>query len=74
MIKYNGNSCLELENLWQALHLSFNSAQFWSINESILNEYKYFSPMEWLNFLEEEFSHAITNCSDSSMPSPDKMS
>ena len=26
MIKYNGNPCLELANLWQALHLSFNSA------------------------------------------------
>jgi len=73
-IKYNRNSCLELEDLWQALHLSFNSAQFQSIDESILNKYKSFSPMEWLNFLEEEFSCTITNCSDSSMPSPDKMS
>jgi len=27
-IKHNGSSCLELNNLWQALHLSFNSAQF----------------------------------------------
>ena len=30
--------------------------------------------MEWLNFLEEEFSRAIINCNDSSVPSPDKMS
>ena len=45
-IKYNGNSCLELEDLWQALHSSFNSAQFRSIDESILNKYEFFLPME----------------------------
>jgi len=26
MIKYNGHPCLELEELWQALHSSFNTA------------------------------------------------
>ena len=28
MIKHNSSSCLELNDLWQALYLSFNSAQF----------------------------------------------
>ena len=65
---------MELKDLWQALHLSFNSAQFQSIDELILNKCESFSPMEWLNFSEEEFSCAITNCSDSSTPGPDKMS
>jgi len=73
-IKHNGSSCLELNNLWQALHSSFNSAQFQSIDESILNECDLFLPMMWLKFSEEEFSHAIINCKDSSAPSPDKIS
>ena len=45
-IKYNGNPCLELEDLWQALHSSFNSAQFQSINKLILNKCKSCLPME----------------------------
>ena len=72
-IKYNGNSCLELKDLQQALYSFFNSAQFQSIDELILNKCKSFSPMEWLNFL-KEFSHTITNCSNLSVPGPDKMS
>ena len=37
-IKYNGQPCLDLNNLWQALHSSFNTAQFCQIDESVLNE------------------------------------
>jgi len=73
-IKHNGSSCLELNDLWQALHLSFNSAQFQSIDKLILNKCNSFSPMMWLKFSEEEFSCAIINCKDSSAPGPDKMS
>ena len=73
-IKHNGSSCLELNDLWQALHSSFNSAQFQSIDKLILNECDSFSPMMWLKFSKEEFSHAIINCKDSSAPGPDKMS
>jgi len=72
-IKHNGSSCLELNDLWQALHSSFNSAQFQSIDETILNECKLFTPTTWLKFSEEEFTHAITNCNDSSAPGPDKV-
>ena len=38
MIKYNGLPCLEINNLWQVLHSSFNTAQFhmkvffWKLN------------------------------------------
>ena len=37
-IKYNGQLCLELDDLWQALYLSFNTAQFCYTDENILNE------------------------------------
>ena len=73
IIKHNSSSCLELNDLWQALHLSFNSAQLWSVDESILNKCELFLPMTWLKFSEEEFTRAITNCKDSSVPGLDKM-
>ena len=73
-IKHNSSSCLKLNNLWQALHSSFNSAQFRSIDKSILNKCESFLPMTWLKFSEEEFTCAITNCKDSSTPGLDKMS
>ena len=36
-IKHNGSPCLELDIFWQVLYLSFNSAQFRSIDETVLN-------------------------------------
>ena len=72
-IKYNRNPCLELANLWQALHSSFNSAQFWIIDEMVLNELESFLSSTWLDFLKEEFTHAIINCCNSSASGPDKV-
>jgi len=74
MIKHNGSSCLELNDLWQALHSSFNSAQFQNVDELVLNECKSVLPMTWLKFFEEEFTHAIINCNDLSAPGPDRVS
>ena len=73
-IKYNRNPCLELANLWQALYSSFNSAQFQEIDELVLNEIETFPLSTWLDFLKEEFVCAIVSCSNSSVPSPDKLS
>ena len=38
MIKYNGWPCLELNDLWQALHSLFNIAQFYQVDKNVLNE------------------------------------
>jgi len=65
---------LELNNLWQALHSSFNSAQFCDIDESILNEVETFPLSSWPDFSEKEFNHVIVNCSNSSTLGPDKLS
>lgn len=43
-IKYNNQPRLELDNFWQALHLSFNTVQFHNIDENILNEIDLFAP------------------------------
>ena len=72
-IKYNGSPCLELDIFWQALHSSFNLAQFWTIDEIVLNELGSFSSSVWLEFSEEEFTHTIVNCCNSSSSGPNKL-
>jgi len=37
-IQYNSCPCLELNNLWQALYLLFNSAQNCQVNPDLLEE------------------------------------
>ena len=54
-IKHNRRLYLELDVFWQALHSSFNSVQFWTVDEMILNELGSFSSLTWSNFSEEEF-------------------
>ena len=71
-IKHNGSPCLELDIFWQALHSSFNLAQFQTVDEMILNELSSFSSLIWPKF-SEEFMQAIGNCCDSLSPEPDKL-
>jgi len=73
-IKYNGQPCLDLEDLWQALHSSFNTAQFCQIDESMLNELDLHSLLLWILFFEEEFTSAIVKCNNTSVPGPDRLS
>ena len=37
-IKYNGHLYLKIEDLWQALHKLFNSAQHWQVDVLLLEE------------------------------------
>ena len=37
-IKYNNQPCLEINNLWHALHSFFNTALYYNIKEDILNK------------------------------------
>ena len=73
MIKYNGQPCLKLGDLWQVLHLSFNTAQFHYTDKNILNEIGLFTSTSWKQFLEEEFTSAITKCNNLSALSLDKL-
>ena len=74
MIKHNGQPCLDLNDLWQALHSSFNSAQFYHIDESILNKLGLYTSSLWTLFTEEEFTSTIVKCNNTSAPSSDKLS
>jgi len=55
MIKHNRSLCLKLDIFWQALYLFFNSAQFQTVDETILNELGSFLSSMWPKFLKEEF-------------------
>ena len=72
-IQFNSRPCIKLDNLWQALHLSFNSAHNCQININILNEISLKPVSDWKPFLKEEFNNAIRKCNDSSAPRPDKI-
>jgi len=74
MIKYNGRPCLELNDLWQALHSSFNTAQFCQVDENVLNELNSYQSASWSLFSEEEFTSTIVKYNNSSAPCPDKLS
>jgi len=73
MIKYNGCPCLELEELWQALHSLFNTAQFCQVDENVLNELNPYCSLLWLLFSEEKFTSTIVKCNNLLAPGPDKL-
>jgi len=65
-IQYNGQSYLELENLWDALHSSFNSAQSHEINLQLLDEILDKEVKLWVPFSREELINVIAKCNNSS--------
>jgi len=73
-IKYNRQLCLELNNLWQALHTSFNLAQNYQVNTNIFEEIPNKSVTHWNSFSKEEFKSFINKCNNALIPSPDKLS
>ena len=72
-IKYNNQLCLEIHDLWHALHSSFNIAQHHIINKRVLEELLLFPSYDWNRFSKEEFIIAITKCNNSSISRPNKL-
>ena len=72
-IKFNSWPYLELDNLWQALYFTFNTAQLYIIDCDVLDELRSFSFLSWTNFAEEEFISSLTNYNSSFTPGPDKL-
>jgi len=73
VIKFNNQPCLEINDLWYALHSFFNTALHYSTEEDILDETNSISPSSWDLFSEEEFMNALAKCNNLSTPSPDKL-
>jgi len=72
-IKYNDQPCLEINDLWQTLHSTFNRAQHRQIDISLLNEIVNKCSTLWMPFSEVEFISSISKCNNSLTPSPDKL-
>ena len=51
---------IELDDLWQALYISFNSAYNWQVNIDILDKIQNKLAPEWNLFSKEEFKIAIS--------------
>ena len=73
-IKYNNYPCLEINNLWHALHSTFNLAQNHQVNVDILEEIPDKSSKEWPPFSKEEFTKAIDKYNDLSVSGSDRLS
>ena len=73
-IKYNSQSCLNIDDLWWALHLLFNTALYSSVDINILDKINSISPLPWNPFSKEEFKIAISSCNNSFSLGPDKLS
>lgn len=59
-VKYNKYSYLNIEDLWQALHSSFNIAQNQQIDIEMLEEILSICALSWALFSKKEFISSIT--------------
>ena len=73
-IQFNSRLYIELDNLWQALHLSFNSAHNHYFNIDILDEISLKLVSEWKLFSKEEFKNATSKYNNLLAPGLDKIS
>jgi len=73
-IKYNNCQCLKIEDLWNALHSTFNTALHHQVNVDILDELADKPTSLWPIFSKEEFRLALVNYNNLSAPGPDKLS
>jgi len=62
-----------LEDLWNALHKSFNSAQEREVNTYFLDEIPDKLTIEWKSFSRNKIIDAIKKCNNSSAPGPNKL-
>ena len=72
-IQYEEYSCIELKDLWIALHNSFNSAQTREIDIHILDDISSKPTEEWNSFTKKELIDAIEKCNNSSALGTDKL-
>ena len=73
-IKYNNQQCLNIGDLWNALHSTFNATLNRQVNVNILKEIHDKPIVPWLGFSKKEFRLAISNCNNSSTPGLGKLS
>ena len=72
-IKYDNQSCLSLNSLWNALHSFFNIALHYQVDINILDEIRNKQVSTWALFLKEEFKIVLGSCNNLSTPGLDKL-
>ena len=73
VIQYNNCSCIELDDLWNTLHNSFNSAQNQQVNINLLKEIPDKEISEWSSFLIAKLFSAIEKYNNSLISGLDKL-
>jgi len=72
-IQYKGHPCIKLEDLWNTLHNSFNSAQAREVDLSFLDETPNKTTTMWNPFSKKELIDVIKKCNNLSAPGPEKL-
>ena len=72
-IQYEGHPCIELEDLWIALHNFFNSAQIQEIDIHVLDNIPNKSTKEWNSFSKQELVNVIEKYNNLSALGPNKL-
>ena len=73
IIKYNNQQCLNIDDLWNALYSTFNTALHRQVDIDILNEIADKPTSPWPSFSKEEFRLILSSCNNSFAPGPDKL-
>jgi len=73
-IQFNRQPYIEIEDLWNALYLIFNSAQSHQVNDSLLEDLLSKQHLPWNSFSRKEFTIAINKCNDLSASGTDRIS
>jgi len=72
-IKYNDQPCLNIDDLWNALHSTINMALHHQVDVNVLDKINDKPTSPWALFLKEEFKITIANCNNTSAPGQDKL-
>ena len=70
-IRFQGQPCNDLPDLWRALHQSYNAAANRSVDLSVLDEVSSQATRSWVPFSLLEMQEALKACSNVSAPGPD---
>jgi len=58
---FNGQLCIEINNLWQVLHQTFNLAQNYQVNLNLLDGFPLEQTCEWPPFSKKELKASLSN-------------
>ncbi|CAA7271388.1 unnamed protein product [Cyclocybe aegerita] len=70
-IRNGDQPCHDMDDLWDTLHGTYNSASGREYDASVLDELPDEPVREWADFSEHELLSALKGCSNSSAPGPD---